>query len=149
MLRGHGTAVLVAIGVAACAIGWSGLVLTGSAAAPPASLREVSVTAVNRQGAALAQTIHDAAGLALLQEDLQRLLPRPAAGGFPCPADDGSYYRVTYAYRGGGTLLADVRRTGCEAVSIPGRGAPTLTWSDPALLRDLDSLFPPEWQSGF
>jgi len=146
-VRRAGTPVLIAVSVAVLIA--AARLATGPNISEPASLWAVRITAYNAAGAALTQTIHDRAGLDTLQSDLQHLAPRLAAEVFTCPLDNGSHYRAVFSYANRGDLVADVRRTGCEEISLSGARAPTLTWSNPQLLADLDHLFPPEWQSGF
>lgn len=141
--------VVIAAGVVTLVIASRWLMVAGPSVRPSATPWAIRITAYNAAGAALTQTIHDQAGLRTLQDDLQHLAPRLAAQVFACPMDNGSHYRAVFSYPGGRDLVADVRRTGCEDVSLDGAGAATLTWSSPQFLTDLDHLFPPEWQSGF
>jgi hypothetical protein len=148
-VRRAATPVLLAVSLAVLGVAASRLIATGPRVPEPASPWAVRITAYNAAGAALTQTIHDRAGLRTLQSDLQHLAPRLAAEVFTCPVDNGSHYRAVFSYANHRDLVADVRRTGCEEIFLSGARAPTLTWSNPQLLADLDDLFPPEWQSGF
>jgi hypothetical protein len=85
-------------------------------------------------------SVTDAATLAKLAADANRL-PAFPSGTMLCPMDDGSYYRVSFAFPGGGRDVLYAQRRGCQGVGHElGRW---IAWSaaDTAFLEDLDALF--------
>ena len=107
----------------------------------------IELTTINGQGAALTQTIHQRSTIDQLSLDLGQLTAQnhPASCG---QSSDGRYVAV-FRYAAGRvtTLMAD--KGGCQRIMVSGPGwSGGRSWSDPALLRDFDALFPPSWQTG-
>lgn len=130
----------------------AGLVVASLASNPgpaAAAAQAVSVTAYNPAGATLTQTIHDPIGVDRLVRDLDHRTPLMLTERFSCAVDNGSHYRAVVVYANGERVTAEVRRTGCERVTVTPDWPGGHVYNDPQLLTDLDALFPPDWQMGF
>jgi hypothetical protein len=70
-------------------------------------------------------------------------LPAFPAATMSCPMDDGSYYRLTFAYSDGPPVTLFAQRTGCQGVGLGATPGVSLSWSatDRRLLDALDALF--------
>jgi hypothetical protein len=136
-------ALFIAIGLFAAG---SALLRQPSAPAPSVP-QAIELTTINAQGAALTQTIHQRATIDRLSLDLGQLTPEDGAARCRT-STDGRYVAVfRYAARRSTTLTAD--KGGCQRIVVSGPGwSAARSWSDPALLRDFDALFPPSWQTG-
>lgn len=106
----------------------------------------VDLTTINAQGAALTQTIHQRSTIDRLSLDLSRLTPGGAAA---CPQTGSGRYVAIFRYLGGRSTTLSAEKGGCQRITVSGPGwASGRRWSDPAMLRDFDALFPPSWQTG-
>ena len=130
-----------------------GLFVAGSALLrqPPSPApnvpQAIELTTINAQGAALTQTIHQRATIDRLSLDLGQLSPYDSAA--PCGTSTDGRYVAVFRYPAGRSTRVTADKGGCQRVIVSGPGwSAGRSWSNPALLRDFDALFPPSWQTG-
>jgi hypothetical protein len=134
--------------VIAGAIFVAGTALLREPSAPTTSLPQaIELTTINAQGAALTQTIHQRATIDRLSLDLGQLTPQDSAA--PCQQSADGRYVAVFRYGAGRSTTLTADKGGCQRIAVSGPGwSPGRRWSNPALLRDFDALFPPSWQTG-
>ena len=113
----------------------------------PSLPQAIELTTINAQGAALTQTIHERSTIDRLSLDLGQL--RPERDAAACGQSTDGRYLAVFRYAAGRSTTLTADKGGCQRIMVSGPGwSAGRSWSEPALLRDFDALFPPSWQTG-
>lgn len=139
---------LVALAVAAGVfVAANAFLFRQASPAAPSVPQAIELTTVNAQGAALTQTIHERSTLDRLSLDLGQLAPQSDAAA--CGQSTDGRYVAVFRYAAGSSTTLTADKGGCQRIVVSGPGwSRARSWSDPALIRDFDALFPPSWQTG-